>query len=196
MRHGEGGGETSAEPGSHTNRAIRAQRPHLALRPGAANPVLGGVQLIARRTRTLACVTLDLAHPLSQRLRRAAETSRQSSRSSPIATDDRLDGLAPSARLARALPVNISLSSSSWLHLLKVRSLRQTRRGSFSRLHLLDGKAQVLRIPLRDESLTGSFHRNRRAGRKSRSKSAGDRLRRGASSSPLLKASAASGSWA
>ncbi|MEE8439721.1 MAG: hypothetical protein V3S07_09035, partial [Micropepsaceae bacterium] len=44
-------------------------------------------------------------------------------RSPPTATDDPPGDPAPSARHARALQVNILPRSSSWLHLLKARSL-------------------------------------------------------------------------
>jgi len=57
-------------------------------------------------------------------------TSRRSIGSPTIATGTPSHAPAPGGRRAPELPENNAMRSLSWLHLLKVRSLRQTRRGS------------------------------------------------------------------
>jgi hypothetical protein len=56
----------------------------------------------------------------------------RSNRSPPIAGYARLDGSAPSAPLGRRPHENMAVFASSWLHLLKNWSLRETRRRSYA----------------------------------------------------------------
>src|SRR5690348_8816114 len=79
-------------------------------------------------------VSLDRARPVAPTCatsRPCSRSSMQSNSSLPIATRDRLHAPAPCAPRVPGLQEKIDLmSSSSWLHLLKLWSLRQTRSGS------------------------------------------------------------------
>ena len=70
------------------------------------------------------------AAPSCARSRACSRISARSTRARPTATGPPPGCADPCAPQACALPGNISPRSSSWLHLLELRSLRQTRRGS------------------------------------------------------------------
>src|SRR3984957_7597077 len=81
----------------------------------------------------MACSAADVT---SHRRRLCSRSSRQSKSPSPTATNDPSRARKPAEPRACALPAKIgSLSCLPSLHLLKVRSLRQTRSGSL-RAHL------------------------------------------------------------
>ena len=91
-------------------------------------------KLIAGRSGPLPVVNLLAPHPFAQRFPPSSRSSMQSGTSPPIARHIPPDDPEPCAPHAHALPENIDSMSSSWLHLLKVRSLRQTRGSSQRRI--------------------------------------------------------------
>jgi hypothetical protein len=87
-----------------------AQFAHLALE------ILDALLLDRRGARPHAAVALALAHPLAQRLARAADLGRRSTRSPPTATGTGPWRRRPCARRARSPREKTSGTSSSWLH--------------------------------------------------------------------------------